>query len=116
MPGQLALPWAARREEATVPKRLNPEAAFARVFRRLGLGPTPPQFRVEYRPFAGLRSTIRVRGRSRLRHHVMPNQPASASNALAIPTIASNARCTTLAGGRSRGGTLRSPVIFVSVL
>src|SRR2546428_701819 len=62
MPGQLALPWAAPREERPVPTGLNPEAAFARVFRRLGLGPAAPEFRVEYRPFAGLRSTIRVRG------------------------------------------------------
>ncbi len=62
MPGQLALPWAAPREERPVPIGLNPEAAFARAFRRLGLGRTAPEFRVEYRPFAGLRSTIRLRG------------------------------------------------------
>ena len=37
------------------------EALFARVFCRLGLGRAVPGFRVEYRPFAGLRSTIRLR-------------------------------------------------------
>ncbi len=37
------------------------EAAFARVFRRLNLKQPVPDFSVEYRPFAGLRSTIRLR-------------------------------------------------------
>jgi hypothetical protein len=36
-------------------------ATFARVFRRLGLKRPAPDFRVEYRPFAGLRSTISLR-------------------------------------------------------
>jgi hypothetical protein len=34
---------------------------FRRVFRRLGIPSRAPSFNVEYRPFAGLRSTIRVR-------------------------------------------------------
>ncbi len=38
------------------------EAVFARVFRRLGVRRPVPDFRVEYFPFAGLRSTIRLRG------------------------------------------------------
>lgn len=38
------------------------ELTFARVFRRLDLKPPVPEFRVEYRAFAGLRSTIRLRG------------------------------------------------------
>ncbi len=38
------------------------EAAFARVCRRLGLQQPLPDFQVEYRPFAGLRTTVRLRG------------------------------------------------------
>ncbi len=38
------------------------EAAFARVFRRFGLTESTPGFQVEFRPFAGLRSTIRLKG------------------------------------------------------
>jgi hypothetical protein len=37
------------------------EAVFCRVFRRLGVRQPAPDFRVEYRPFAALRSTIRLR-------------------------------------------------------
>lgn len=40
----------------------GPEAVFVRVFRRLSIKRPVPDFRVEYRPFAGLRSTIRLRG------------------------------------------------------
>lgn len=35
---------------------------FGRVFRRLGISAQAPSFNIEYRPFAGLRSTIRLRG------------------------------------------------------
>jgi len=52
-PAQLPLEPGSVRDPATV---------FLRVFRRLGLGNPVPQFRVEYRPFVGLRSTIRLRG------------------------------------------------------
>jgi hypothetical protein len=37
------------------------EAVFARVFRRLGVRRPTPEFRVEFRPFANLRSSIRLR-------------------------------------------------------
>jgi hypothetical protein len=36
------------------------QGVFRRVFRRLGLSRTAPYFHAEYRPFAGLRSTIRL--------------------------------------------------------
>lgn len=62
MPGQLALPVGAPTEKRLTPSAPDSEAAFARVFRRLGLGRSAPEFRVEYWPFAGLRSTIRLRG------------------------------------------------------
>jgi hypothetical protein len=35
---------------------------FARVFRRMAIKHPAPDFQVEYRPFAGLRSTIQLRG------------------------------------------------------
>jgi len=43
-----------------VPPRELPET-FRRVFRRLGLRSSAPSFEVEFRPFAGLRSTISLR-------------------------------------------------------
>jgi hypothetical protein len=55
-------------QDSTVP-RPDPaaiSAAFMRVFRRLELKGPPPDFQVEYRPYAGLRSTIHLRG-NRLR-------------------------------------------------
>jgi hypothetical protein len=61
MPEQLALPLSAKAPGLPLPAEPNPEAAFARVFRRLGLERPVPDFRVEYRPFAGLRSSIRLR-------------------------------------------------------
>ena len=39
----------------------SPELAFARVFRRLGIKRSLPDFRVEYHPFAGVRTTIRIK-------------------------------------------------------
>jgi len=39
----------------------GPENVFARVFRRLGWKRPVPEFRVEYRPFANLRSSIHLR-------------------------------------------------------
>jgi len=40
---------------------VDPKGAFARVFRRLGLKRPAPEFRVEYRPYANLRSSVRLR-------------------------------------------------------
>ena len=37
-------------------------AAFVRVFRRMDLKRALPEFKVEYRPYAGLRSTVHLRG------------------------------------------------------
>src|SRR5438046_10439443 len=37
-------------------------AAFIRVFRRMELKRTLPDFKVEYRPYAGLRSTVHLHG------------------------------------------------------
>ena len=39
----------------------DPAELFRRVFRRLGINLVPPILRVEFRPFAGLRSTICLR-------------------------------------------------------
>lgn len=49
--------------EGLGPDTTEVEVAFARVFRRLGVPGPVPEFRVEYRPFANLRSTIRMRHR-----------------------------------------------------
>ena len=38
------------------------DAVFRRVFRRLGLKRPMPEFHIEYRPFASLRSSIQLRG------------------------------------------------------
>jgi hypothetical protein len=51
-PEQLRLPLA---------PRVDPELVFLRVFRRLGLRRPIPDIRVQYRPYAGLRSTIVLR-------------------------------------------------------
>jgi hypothetical protein len=40
---------------------LSLDGLFARVFHRLGLKRPAPDFRVEYRPFAGLRSSVHLR-------------------------------------------------------
>ncbi len=48
--------------ESRTPAGVDAEEIFARVFRRLGVRRPAPDFRVEYRAFAGLRSTIRWRG------------------------------------------------------
>lgn len=75
-PEQLALP-------------LGPPAdlheTFRRVYRRLGIKHVTPTFQVEYRPFAGLRSTLRVRdGHVRVRvSDVLENAPPLVLEALA---------------------------------
>jgi len=50
-------------EQMLLPLRASaePTELFRRVFRRLGINCLPPILRVEFRPFAGLRSTIRLR-------------------------------------------------------
>ena len=52
-PRQLFLPLATAADLGVV---------FARVFRRLGVRGIPPAFRVEFRPFTNLRSSIHLRG------------------------------------------------------
>jgi len=44
------------------------DAVFRRAFRRLGLKRPAPEFRVDYRPFAGLRSSIHLRGNCAVVH------------------------------------------------
>jgi predicted metal-dependent hydrolase len=51
-PEQMLLPLAVLAE---------PTELFRRTFRRLGINSVPPILRVEFRPFAGLRSTVRLR-------------------------------------------------------
>src|SRR5690348_11660480 len=55
---QLVLPLAPPAES----RRAQPEDTFARAFRRMGLKRAVPVFQVEFRSFAGLRSTIRLHG------------------------------------------------------
>jgi len=55
---QLLLPLA----PADVIEPASLEQIFRRVFRRMGMRRAPPDFQVEFRPFAGLRSTIALRG------------------------------------------------------
>lgn len=59
-PQQLALPI-----HASPP----PEFVFARVFRRLGIKRSVPEFHIEFRPFSSLRSNINLRG-NRARVHI----------------------------------------------
>lgn len=42
----------------------SPEFVFARVFRRLGIRRSMPDFHIEYRPFSSLRSNIALEGNS----------------------------------------------------
>jgi len=60
--GQIPVAEGARTRQAVSPLTRSPEAAFVRVFRRLNLRQPTPDFTVEYHAFAGLRSTIRLRG------------------------------------------------------
>jgi hypothetical protein len=46
----------------------GPDELFARVFCRLGLKRPAPQFQVEYKPFASLRSSVRLRGNCAVAH------------------------------------------------
>ncbi|MBZ5516041.1 MAG: M48 family metallopeptidase [Acidobacteriia bacterium] len=61
------------------------DAVFGRVFRRLGLKRPTPEFRVEYRPFASLRSTIRLCGSRAVVHlaDVLTGAPPLVNEALA---------------------------------
>ena len=54
---QLVLPLAPPAAEFS---RIMPKDAFARAFRRMGLKRAAPEFQVEFRSFAGMRSTIRL--------------------------------------------------------
>jgi len=63
----------------------SPEFVFVRVFRRLGIRRTVPDFHVEYRPFSSLRSNIALQG-NRARVHisdVLAEAPAIVLEALA---------------------------------
>lgn len=46
----------------------RPDELFARVFHRLGLKRPAPQFQVEYKPFASLRSSVRIGGNCAVAH------------------------------------------------
>ncbi|MBZ5544310.1 MAG: M48 family peptidase [Acidobacteriia bacterium] len=61
------------------------DAVFRRVFRRLGLKRAAPEFRVEYRPFASLRSSIHLRGDGAIVHlaDVLAGAPPLVNEALA---------------------------------
>jgi hypothetical protein len=51
-----------------MPASASAEFVFARVFRRLGIRRSVPDFKIEYRPFSGLRSNIALQGnRARVR-------------------------------------------------
>jgi hypothetical protein len=65
---QLTLPLdvpldAGPRPDGTKPQAsaADPALAFVRAFKRLGLRRPLPEFRIEYRPYSGLRSTVRLR-------------------------------------------------------
>ena len=58
-----------------------------------------------------------VRGMSRRRHQANASHAPSAISMVQMPTIVSNAQWSiVLAGGRSSGGTVSSPITCVSVL
>ncbi|HLW80389.1 MAG TPA: SprT-like domain-containing protein [Terriglobia bacterium] len=64
---QLSLSWTSSAEDdpgSGRPAISSDDAvlSFARVFRRMGLRRPLPDFRVEYRPYAGLRSTVHLKG------------------------------------------------------
>ena len=59
---------ASRQRLLPIAESESPEFVFARVFRRLGIRRSAPDFDVEYRPFSSLRSQIALRGnRARVR-------------------------------------------------
>jgi SprT-like family len=62
-----------------------PEFVFARVFRRLGIRRSVPDFHIEFRPFSSLRSSINLRGnRARVRiSDVLKEAPPIVLEALA---------------------------------
>jgi SprT-like family len=57
----LILPESQAQREFPFDEASSPETLFARVFRRLRLASSEPAFNVEYRPFAGLRSSVVLR-------------------------------------------------------
>lgn len=85
MPEQLALLLATTVTAPPAALDRGPEAAFARVFRRLGLARPLPALEIEYRAFAGLRSTIRLRdGEARIRiSDLLSTAPPLVTEALA---------------------------------
>jgi hypothetical protein len=66
------------------------DGVFRRVFRRLGLKRPAPEFHVEYRPFASLRSSIHLRGNDAIVHiaDVLAGAPPLVSEALAEILVA----------------------------
>ena len=75
-PEQLSLP---------LEPAVDPEVAFVRVFRRLGLKRPAPVFRVEYKPFANLRSSVHLRDNCAVVHisDLLAEAPPLALEALA---------------------------------
>jgi hypothetical protein len=73
----------------------GPESVFARVFRRLGLKRPAPEFRVEYRPFANLRSSIHLRDNCAVVHicDLLAGAPPLVLEALAEILLAQLLRC-----------------------
>ena len=61
MSEQLLLPGLSFEINAAPESSVSPENTFQRAFRRMGLKRPVPEFQVEFRSFAGLRSTIRLR-------------------------------------------------------
>ena len=80
-------PLSGEAQQLTLPIRpcAPPEFVFARVFQRLGLRRSVPDFHIEYRPFSSLRSDINLRGnRARVRiSDVLKEAPPLVLEALA---------------------------------
>ncbi|MFB3922993.1 MAG: M48 family metallopeptidase [Terriglobia bacterium] len=68
----------------------TPDDLFLRVFRRLGMKRPAPSFRVVYRPFANLRSSIQLRGDCAAVHlsDLLEGAPAIVTEALAEILVA----------------------------
>ena len=70
MPHSKARPHSAESRQFLLPIAVpaSPEFVFARVFRRLGIRRSVPDFHIEFRPFSSLRSNIALQGnRARVR-------------------------------------------------